>query len=159
MTAGFPRSIDEVWLALLSGILGANVADYRVTFLEGGNLADAYKPHHIRYAALAPAAPASLVLRFPHSIEANRQNAESSGAYLKEVRFFRDLAPTLSMRTPKLYGLFADDNVFRTDPAAAIDADRSAGARNKSLWEVGAQRSFAAMRDHGCLQRVQELLE
>lgn len=121
MTVDFPRSIDEVSPAWLSGILDANVAEYQVTFIEGGNLADAYKLHHICYEAPAPAAPASLVLKFPHSIEASRQNAASSGAYIKEVRFYRDIAPTLAMRTPKLYALFADDSATAAQFVIAME--------------------------------------
>jgi len=110
MTLGFPQTIDQVNPAWLSEVLGAAVADYQVTFLEGGNLSDAYKIHRIRYDAPAATAPASLVLKFPHSVKASRDNAASAGAYVKEVRFFRDIAETLDLRTPKLYALFTDDS-------------------------------------------------
>jgi aminoglycoside phosphotransferase (APT) family kinase protein len=108
MATDFPQTIDQVTPAWLSGVLGITVADYQVTFLEGGNLSDAFKLHHIRYDAPAPSAPASLVLKFPHSLQASRDNAAAIGAYIKEVRFFRDIAPNLDLRTPRIYTLEAD---------------------------------------------------
>jgi hypothetical protein len=121
MAIDFPRTIDEVTPGWLSGILGAAVADYQVSFLEGGNLSDAFKLHRIRYDSPAPSAPASLVLKFPHSVQASRDNAASAGAYLKEVRFFRDIAPTLEMRTPKLYALFVDDSATAENFVIAME--------------------------------------
>lgn len=103
MATDFPQTIDQVTPAWLSGVLGITVADYQVTFLEGGNLSDAFKLHRIRYDAPAASAPASLVLKFPHSLQASRDNAAAIGAYIKEVRFFRDIAPTLDLRTPRIY--------------------------------------------------------
>jgi hypothetical protein len=75
MAIDFPRTIDQVTPAWLSDILGAAVADYQVTFLEGGNLSDAFKVHRITYDPPVPSAPASLVLKFPHSVKASRDNA------------------------------------------------------------------------------------
>jgi len=108
MTMDFPQTIDQVTPAWLSAILGAAVAGYKVKFLEGGNLSDAFRLHNISYASPAPSAPTSLVLKFPHSLQASRENAISAGAYIKEARFFRDVAPTLALRTPKLYAVHTD---------------------------------------------------
>lgn len=105
----FPQRIDDVTSAWLSEVLGAKVAAFTVTFLEGGNLSDAFKVR-VSYLSPAAAAPASLVLKFPHALQASRDNAAAMGAYVKEVRFLRDIAPTLAIRTPHIYGLFADNS-------------------------------------------------
>jgi hypothetical protein len=107
-TMDFPRTIEQVTTAWLTDILGAPVTGHEVKFLEGGNLSDAFRLHSITYASPVPSAPSSLVLKFPHSIQASRENAISAGAYLKEARFFRDIAPTLALRTPKLYTVQTD---------------------------------------------------
>ncbi len=108
MAADFPRIIDDVTNEWLSGVLGATVTGYEVKFLEGGVLADAYKLHGITYAGTQGSTPSSVVLKIANRIPESRANAMAVGAYVKELNFFRDLAPDVPMRSPKLYGLFTD---------------------------------------------------
>ena len=110
MSDPFPHRIEDVTPAWLSTALGAEVVDFEASFIEGGTLADAYRLHRISYGAQDASAPASLVLKLPHSVPASRANAASAGAYVRELRFFRDIAPTLAMRTPRVYALHADDS-------------------------------------------------
>jgi hypothetical protein len=133
MTMEFPRSIEQVTPEWLTGILGAAVAGYEVKFLEGGNLSDAFRLHNISYASPAPSAPTSLVVKFPHSLQASRENAISAGAYVKEARFFRDIAPTLALRTPKLYAVHTDGS-----PTAAqfVIAMEDLGAHSRVFDQV-----------------------
>lgn len=128
MVKDFPQTIDQVTPAWLSGVLGVNVTDYEVTFLEGGNLSDAFKLHRIRYDAAAPSAPVSLVLKFPHSLQASRDNAIAIGAYVKEVCFFRDIAPTLDLRTPHIYAV-EDDGSATAERFVIAMEDLSAHSR------------------------------
>lgn len=58
-------------------------------------------------------APNSLIAKFPAADEHARAMAGAQGAYYNEVMFYRDLAPSTSMRTP---GIFASElSEDRTD--------------------------------------------
>ena len=48
-------------------------------------------------------APASLIGKFPTLVEQNRGMAETLGFYEREIRFYRDLAHTVSIRKPRHY--------------------------------------------------------
>ncbi len=108
MVEDFPRVIEDVTNEWLSGVLGARVTSYDTTFLEGGVLADAYKLHGITYEGPRGEAPSSVVLKLANRLEASRGSAMATGAYVSELKFFRDIAADVPLRSPKLYGLFTD---------------------------------------------------
>ena len=105
----FPTNIQEVTTGWLSEILRQNVVGYDTTFLEGGVLSDAYKLR-LRFAAEAPDAPASVVLKLPNREDERREMALDNDAYLKELRFFRELADEMPLRSPELYAALCDDS-------------------------------------------------
>ena len=103
-----PRTLDDINNEWLSTVLGATVTGYHQHFLEGGVLADAYRIHGITYSGNAGSAPSSLVLKMANRVAESRGNALAVSAYVKELNFFRELAPQVPMRSPKVYGLFTD---------------------------------------------------
>lgn len=54
------------------------------------------------YSSPEPGAPGSLILKIPTPLK-NRKLGQSLGVYEKEIRFYRDLKPTLNVRTPAHY--------------------------------------------------------
>jgi hypothetical protein len=110
MTAmdSFPTSIEAVDETWLSEVLAQPVLGYETEFLEGGVLADAYRLHGIRYAKEAPNAPTSVVLKLPNREDDRREMAIDNRAYLKELRFFRELAGDMPLRSPTLYAALCD---------------------------------------------------
>ena len=102
-----PRTIDDVTNDWLSGVLKSEVTDYQVTFLEGGVLSDAYKLHNITY-KVSTEAPASVVLKMANQVEDRRAYALSNNAYVKELRFFSDLADDVPLTTPIIYNITED---------------------------------------------------
>jgi hypothetical protein len=57
-------------------------------------------------------APASVIAKFPIDDETNKGIGESFGAYEREIRFYRELAPRLPIRTPRCYYGAFDPNPF-----------------------------------------------
>ncbi len=103
-----PHTIEDVNAEWLSSILDNDVTGYEVTFLEGGVLSDAYKIHDIKYNNPADNAPSSLVLKIANVVEDRRAYALANRAYIKELRFFSQLADEVPLRTPHLYHIVDD---------------------------------------------------
>ncbi|MCH7744067.1 MAG: DUF1679 domain-containing protein [Proteobacteria bacterium] len=108
MASAFPRNIDELSKEWLSESFGAEVTSYEVSFLEGGVLADAYKLHNIQYSSAKAEAPASVVIKLANAVDERRAYAISNNAYVKEVKFFTDLADDIPLRTPIVYAIGDD---------------------------------------------------
>ena len=107
----FPRTIDHVNEAWLSNLLGATVTGYDVRFLEGGVISDAFLLNAITYSD--GDGPKSLVLKLANAVDDRREFAVMNNSYLKEVRFFQQLADDMPLRTPEIYHIAEDgkDNI------------------------------------------------
>lgn len=57
----------------------------------------------LRYADAASDAPATLVAKYPSDDDLSRGSAVAMGIYRREVEFYRDVAPRLTMRLPRCY--------------------------------------------------------
>jgi hypothetical protein len=77
---------------------------------EGGYLAQTVRLF-LRYDADAPGAPRSVIVKAPAADEQPRAVAGWLGLYEREVRFYRQLAPGLDVRTPRCH-------LAQLDPAA-----------------------------------------
>ena len=64
----------------------------------------------LRYDREEPDAPATLIGKFPTALDQNRGLAQAAGLYEREIRFYRQLADALEMRTPRLYYSAMDSN-------------------------------------------------
>jgi Ecdysteroid kinase-like family len=100
MTAAqLPRSVDDLDDAWASEVLGVAVT---VTGREPVGAA-AFACKLVRLLLDGPAsAPASIVVKLPIWGEL-RPMLDAIGAYGREVRFYREIAPELPVRTPKIY--------------------------------------------------------
>ncbi len=103
-----PSSIDDVTKEWLSEILGAEVTGFEVTFLEGGVLSDAFKLHDITYRTPPEDLPSSVVVKITNAVAERRALAAQNRAYVREVRFFKELADEVPLRTPAVYALLDD---------------------------------------------------
>ena len=68
----------------------------------------------IRYDQAEEGAPASVVVKLPASIKAGADFAESTHAYEREIRFYREVAPRTPIRVPRMFATIMEpaDNVF-----------------------------------------------
>jgi aminoglycoside phosphotransferase (APT) family kinase protein len=68
----------------------------------------------IRYDQPEEGAPASVVVKLPASVKAGADFAESTRAYEREIRFYREVAPRTPIRVPRVFATVMEpaDDVF-----------------------------------------------
>lgn len=86
----------------------------------------------IDYAEPAPGVPRTLIAKFPSEDELSRQSCAAMGIYRREVEFYRDVAPRLTMTLPRCYFLAVDGPgeqflILMEDLAPAVAGDQLAG--------------------------------
>lgn len=108
MSEDFPRTVDEISTEWLSEVLGVRVSGFEVMPLVGGLFSEVFRLHAIAYEGDANGAPPSVVVKVAHRNDDQRAMALGTNAYLKEMRFFEDLAPEVPLPTPRLYGSASD---------------------------------------------------
>jgi hypothetical protein len=99
-----PGEIDARWLTL---VLQANGVDAVVKSFAAKNVGTGQIGDSVRfsldYERNSADAPASLVGKFPAAGEQSRATGIALGNYMREVSFYRHLAPTAQIHTPKCY--------------------------------------------------------
>ncbi len=107
-----PASLDARWLTEVLRQAGA-LGQGRVAGVDGraigtGKMSDNVRLT-LRYDGAPPDAPATLVVKLPASDPTSRFNASATGSYWREVSFYRELAGTLPIATPRVYFADIDD--------------------------------------------------
>jgi hypothetical protein len=114
-TVPLPRSFDDLDGAWATSVFGKAVA---VTGRQQVGAA-AFACRLARLLLDGPAStPASMVVKLPIDGE-TRAMLDAIGAYGREVRFYREIAPELPVRTPKVYA--AEQATDSTDFVLAIE--------------------------------------
>ncbi len=107
----FPRCAGELTTERLkailhdAGVLAADdlaSADVAPT-AAGFGAAGSYARVSLSYARPAPDAPRSLFAKFSSEKPAVRAHVHARGLYVRDVHFYRDVAPLVSLRTPRCY--------------------------------------------------------
>ena len=113
--AGFPTHPGEVtpdWLTerlRAAGALdGARVTAVKWHAIGTGQVGDSAR-FHLSYDR-STSAPATLAGKFPAADPTSRGTAAAFGLYAKEVGFYRELAPQLSVRVPKVLAAEIDSD-------------------------------------------------
>ena len=99
-----PAEIDAQWLTavLAAGGIDAEVRSFTAREVGTGQIGDSIR-FTLDYARAEPGAPASLVGKFPSAGEESRNTGIALGNYIREVRFYQQLAPTALIQTPRCY--------------------------------------------------------
>ncbi|HXC55883.1 MAG TPA: phosphotransferase [Rhizomicrobium sp.] len=99
-----PAAVTPDWLTrvLARGGVAARVRSFAARPVGTGQIGQSVK-FTLDYAAPAPGAPASLVGKFPAPGEESRGTGVALGNYIREVNFYKYLAPTALIATPKCY--------------------------------------------------------
>lgn len=106
---GFPRTAGEVtpdWLESRLRAAGAMGAG-RITALSHVAIGTGQVGDTARFAITYDppgAGPATIAAKFASADATSRSTAALFGLYRKEVSFYRELAPTIGVRTPRTYG-------------------------------------------------------
>ena len=103
-----PDTVDEIDPAWLSEVLDERVISFDTRFLEGGVLADAFRLGGIRYASSKANLPTSVIVKLASRYDKRREMAIENNCYVKELRFFRDLASEMPIRSPSVYHASSD---------------------------------------------------
>jgi hypothetical protein len=98
-----PLSINDVTDGWLSEVLGAKVSNIEIDQIgQGiGLMGDIFRVR-IDYAE-STMAPTSVVVKLPSSAEENRIQGVQLGMFEAEIRFYKELAPKVSVGLPKIY--------------------------------------------------------
>ena len=95
--SSFPSSPDALSTAWLSEALGYPVHGFRVShFSEGAGVMGLVTRLHLE----ANTGPESLIAKFPSPAADNRAVAQAYDMYGREVRFYQEIAESISLRTP-----------------------------------------------------------
>jgi hypothetical protein len=98
--AQFPAHPDEITDDWWAEVLGRVPASWRCEPIGTGQVGDSVR-FTLDFAG--EAAPVTLAGKFAAADPTSRGTAAMLGLYTKEVRFYRDLAPQLPVRTPRTY--------------------------------------------------------
>jgi hypothetical protein len=103
-----PAATVDLTPAWLTGALrrAGTLCDARVVAVaseqvgEGAGFVGTLARLRLRYDTTEPGAPPTVVAKLPTHLRANRALAELGGGYEREIRFYRELAQALPVRTP-----------------------------------------------------------
>ena len=128
-----PDALDGDWMTavLRQAGLDAVVRGVQAQPVGAGQIGDTYRLH-LDYVRKGPGAPASLVGKFPAAGEESRATGRALGNYLREVRFYQELAPRALVRTPRCFLADVDETshdfvLLMEDLAPAAQGDQLRG--------------------------------
>lgn len=102
-----PADIDAAWLTAVLQRAGVDavVQGFEAANVGTGQIGESVR-FRLRYERDGEGAPASLVGKFPSPDEDSRRTGVMLGNYVREVRFYQQLAPNALVQTPRCW--FAD---------------------------------------------------
>lgn len=105
-----PGAIDAAWLTavLQQAGIDAEVSSFTAKGVGTGQIGDSVR-FKLEYARKGPDAPASVVGKFPAAGDESRATGVSLGNYIREVRFYQQLAPKALVHTPRCYFTDVDE--------------------------------------------------
>ena len=108
---GGPMALDAAWFTATlraAGVLRrGEVAAVEARQVGAGMLGDSIR-FALTYDGDAGEAPASLVGKFASSDPVSRATGANFGLYMKEVRFYQEIAASVAIRTPRAYAAEID---------------------------------------------------
>lgn len=128
-----PNNVDASWLSQMFSRIGldAKVTGVHLQPVGTGQVGECYRLT-LQYAGNQGIAPPTLIGKFPASDPNSRRAGITGGDYVREVRFYRDIAPTTMVSAPKCYFADIDDDscnflLLLEDLAPARQGDQLAG--------------------------------
>ncbi len=147
-----PDEITPEWLNRIlesNGHAGVQVTEVRSRRIGTGQAAACSRLHLTFAPGKQANAPTTLVAKFPSEDETSRKSCMAMGLYQREVDFYRDVAPRLTMNLPRTFHLEVSDSgeyflILMEDLSPAEQGDQLAGcspevARAAVLQLVGLQ--------------------
>lgn len=105
-----PEAIDADWLTAVvqAGGVDAVVGGFTAKPVGTGQIGDSVR-FRLHYARRGAGAPDSLVGKFPAAGEESRNTGVALGNYIREVRFYQQLAATALIQTPRCWFTDVDE--------------------------------------------------
>ena len=105
-----PGAVDAAWLTAVLQIAGidAVVSGFTAANVGTGQIGDSVR-FRLDYARTALDAPASLVGKFPAANDESRNTGVMLGNYLREVKFYQQLAEKALVQTPRIWFTDVDE--------------------------------------------------
>lgn len=145
------ENIDPEWLTQVLRNAGdlptGRVVDFDATAVGNGLVADSYR-FILAYADAPPGAPASLVGKFPSHDPVSRKSGTDHQLYVREIAFYREMAATVAIRTPRVYAAQIDP---RTDDFVLMLADLAPARQGDQLAGCSLVDAVTAMREAAAL--------
>ena len=101
--------LNAAWFDGVLGGAGARVTDIERARIGTGQVADSYQVH-LRTEPPDGGVPASVVAKLTSDSEQSRAAGRSEMNYLREVRFYQEVAPQLAARVPSCHHAEIDSN-------------------------------------------------
>lgn len=128
-----PGEIDAAWLSkvLAAGGVDAVVESFEAQPVGTGQIGDSVR-FRLSYARRGEDAPDAIVGKFPAAGAESRATGIMLGNYLREVRFYQQLAPGALVQTPRCYFTDVDEAtsnfvLMMEDLAPAVQGDQLRG--------------------------------
>jgi hypothetical protein len=125
--------LTPAWIetALSPGFPGVDVSDFSLEPVGTGQIGATYRLIP-RYGASGPKGPAHLIIKCPPLETAARAVAEGTRSYKIEIEFYRNLAPRIDVRVPRVWDATYDETsgdylLLMDDAAPATQGDQLSG--------------------------------
>lgn len=146
-----PLRIDPEWMTQAlreAGLIDqARVIDLACKPVGNGLVGDSYR-FHLTYAGNEPNAPASVVGKFPAADPDSRRSGSAHTLYIREVAFYRELAATVAIHTPRPILAEIDP---ATDDFTLILEDLAPARPGDQLAGCAIEDCLTAMREAAAL--------
>jgi hypothetical protein len=128
-----PAGLTEAWIetALSRGFPGVGVSHFSLEPVGTGQIGATYRLTP-RYDPSGSKGPAQLILKCPPREPAARKVAEGTRSYKVEIEFYRNMAPKIDVRVPRLWDATYDETtgdylILMDDAAPASQGDQLLG--------------------------------
>lgn len=144
-----PGDIDAAWLTavLARGGVDAWVTGFTAKAVGTGQIGDSVR-FTLEYEGRPQGAPASIVGKFPAAGAESRQTGVALGNYLREVRFYQQLARSALISTPHCY--FTDVDEATSDFVLMME-DLAPAEQGDQLRGVSLDQARLVVREAGKL--------
>lgn len=144
-------SVDSDWMTAVLRRSGA-LREGRVTGITAspvgnGLVADSWR-FALAYEAPEPTAPASIIGKFPAADPVSRKSGSDHLLYLRETRFYREMAATVGIHTPVCHASLHNP---ATDDFTLILADLAPARQGDQLAGCSLDDAATAMREAAAL--------
>ena len=135
------RTVDELGVPWLAAVLeSGEIAGFSATPIGTGQMSQSHRVA-ITYADPDDAGPASVVVKLASEDPSSRATGQGLGIYMREVRFYRELAPRIGGPLARCHASLIDEDGWFT----IVLEDLGDGVQGDQIAGCGAEEARLAM--------------